>query len=123
MATAEIRWIQPPAAMARALAQYGDKVLTAVQMVAEKIAQDHLQPEMRANAPWEDRTGNARSGLFAAVVREAARDIVVIYLSHGHTVYYGVFLELARGGKYAIIMPTLERNLPRIKKMLDDLFD
>ncbi|MCG3208630.1 MAG: hypothetical protein FOGNACKC_02241 [Anaerolineae bacterium] len=114
-------WIVPPAGMARALDQYGDKVLAAVQAVADFIA-GKMQADARRNAKWQDRTGNARSGLFAVARREAAKDIVAIYLSHGHTIYYGIFLELARGGRYAIIVPTIEKHLPELKRMLDDLF-
>lgn len=114
-------WIKPPTGMARALEQYGDRVLVAVQAVAQFIA-DKMQAEARKDAPWQDRTGNARSGLFAVARREAARDIVALYLSHGHTVYYGIFLELARGGKYAIIVPVIEKHLPELKSKLDELF-
>jgi hypothetical protein len=114
-------WIEPPEKMARALEKYGERVLAAVRAVAEYIA-TKMQDESRRNAPWQDRTGNARSGLFGAVEQEAAEAIVTIYLSHGHTVYYGQFLELAHGQKYAIIMPTIEANLPELKRMLDELF-
>lgn len=117
----EVIWIKPPATMAAALDKYGDRVLVAVQAVAEFIA-GKMQDHARQHARWQDRTGNARSGLFAVAAREAAGKIVAIYLSHGHTVYYGIFLELARGGKYAIVMPTIEKFMPEIKKMLDDLF-
>ena len=118
---AEIRWVRPPSKMAKALEQYGDRVLVAIQAVADFIA-TKMQNYARQHAPWEDRTGNARSGLFAVARREAAKDLVAIYLSHGHTVYYGIFLELARGGKYAIIIPTIDKHLPELKKLLDDLF-
>jgi hypothetical protein len=114
-------WVNPPARIALALGQYGDKALTAIQAVAEFIAQK-MQTDARAGAKWQDRTGNARSGLFAVVQREAAKDIVTIYLSHGHTVYYGKFLEFSRGGRYAIIQPTIEKHLPELKRLLDDLF-
>jgi hypothetical protein len=114
-------WIEPPEKMARALEEYGERVLAAVRAVAEYMA-TKMQDESRRNAPWQDRTGNARSGLFGAAEREAAEAIVTIYLSHGHTVYYGQFLELAHGQKYAIVMPTIEANLPELKRMLDGLF-
>jgi hypothetical protein len=114
-------WIEPPEKMARALEEYGERVLAAVRAVAEYMA-TKMQDESRRNAPWQDRTGNARSGLFGAVEQEAAEAMVTIYLSHGHTVYYGQFLELAHGQKYAIIMPTIEANLPELKRMLDELF-
>lgn len=118
---AEIVWVKPPAGMAKALAQYGDRVLVAIQAVAEFMA-TKMQNYAREKARWEDRTGNARTGLFTVAQREAAKDIVTIYLSHGHTVYYGIFLELGHSGKYAIVMPTIEKHLPEIKKMLDDIF-
>lgn len=118
---AEMIWIDPPRGMAKALEQYGEKVLVAVQAVAEFIALK-MQNAARTNAIWEDRTGNARTGIFGVSTREAAEEVVAIYLSHGHTVYYGIFLELAHGGKYAVIMPTIEKHLPELKRLLDNLF-
>jgi hypothetical protein len=121
MADAEIIWIEPPEGMIRALELYGKKALASIYAVAEFIA-DKMQTEAPQNAPWEDRTGNARSGLFSDVEMEAAEAIVTIYLSHGHTIFYGKFLELAHGGRYSIIMPTIEANLPELMKLLNDLF-
>ena len=115
-----IIWVTPPSRLAKAVEKYGVKVIDAVVAAAEFIA-DKMQNDARQNAPWEDRTGNARTGLFGVVAREAAEAMVVLYLSHGHTVFYGQFLEESHGGKYAIIMPTIERNLPELKRMLDDL--
>jgi hypothetical protein len=116
-----VRWVRPPEELARGIERYGQRVLAAVYAVAEFIA-TKMQNESRRNARWQDRTGNARSGLFSQVTREAAGAVVIIYLSHGHTVDYGKFLELAHGQKYAIVMPTIEANLPELKRMLDDLF-
>ena len=118
---AEMVWVVPPTKMAKALDQNGDRVLVAVQAAADFIA-TKMQNHARENARWQDRTGNARTGLFATTTREAAKDIVTLYLSHGHTVFYGIFLELARGGKYAIIMPTIEKHLPELKRLLNSLF-
>lgn len=114
-------WVEPPEKLAAAIAAYGAKVLVAVHAVAEYIA-TKMQNESRRNAPWHDRTGNARSGLFSVVEKEAAEAVVTIYLSHGHTVEYGKYLELAMGQKYAIVMPTIQANLPELKRMLDELF-
>jgi hypothetical protein len=75
---------------------------------------------MRQTARWEDRTGNARSGLFS-LTEQAAQDVVTIWLSHGHTVDYGKWLELANAGKYAVIMPTLQQFLPEIEQALNRL--
>lgn len=113
-------WVTPPENMVKAIEQYGQRTLIAVRAVADYMAQV-IQDAMRTDASWEDRTGNARSGLFSQV-DQAASDLITIYMSHGHTVNYGLWLEVANGGKYAIIMPTLEKHLPQLKQMLDDLF-
>lgn len=127
----KIVWVQPPKTMAKNLDLYGTKLIDAVFAVAEFMA-DKVQNYARQNAKWQDRTGNARSGLFG-VARKNERDsrgqfvglaqrTVEIYLSHGHTIEYGVFLELANAGRYAIIWPALDKHLPELKKMLDDIF-
>lgn len=62
------------------------------------------EQQARTNAPWTDRTGNARNGLFAVAVDEDPTFLLVLY----HTMPYGVYLEAAHSGRFAIIMPTLE---------------
>ncbi len=116
-----IRWIRPPEALARAIEQYGDKVLVAVQAVAGRVA-TAMQNDARGSAPWTDRTGNARSGLFGVATRDAAAKVVIIYLSHGPDLDYPIWLELAHGGNFAIIMKTIEKHLPDIKADLDAIF-
>lgn len=113
-------WVTPPSVLAENIARYGERVIAAVRALADYIAVK-IENDARLNAPWQDRTGNARTGLFA-VAEQAARDVVEIYLSHGHTVKYGLWLEVAHGQKYAVIMPTLEQNIPVIERMLHDLF-
>jgi len=114
-------WVEPPETLARNIEEYGRKVLAAVYAVAEFVA-GKMQNEARQNAPWHDRTGNARTGLFAVVHQQAAEALVTVYLSHGHTIDYGKYLELAHGQRYAIVMPTIQANLPVLKQMLDELF-
>jgi hypothetical protein len=112
-------WVVPPGTMAAELDRMLERLLVAIKAVADYICAK-MQNEARANARWQDRTGNARSGLFA-VAEIAARDIVDLYLSHGHSVFYGKYLELNYGQKYAIIMPTVLANLPELEKMLREL--
>ena len=114
-----IRWVRPPEALARAIELYGERVLVAVQAVAGMIA-TRMEGDARGSAPWTDRTGNARSGLFGTA--EAAQKLVVIYLSHGPDIGYGVWLELAHGGNFQVIMPTIERHLPEIHAELQAIF-
>ena len=60
----------------------------------------------RTNAPWTDRTGNARSGLHADVnIIEYGQAFELIV---AHSVHYGIWLEVRFSGKYAIIQPTID---------------
>lgn len=112
-------WTTPPQRMATNIDQYGERVIVAVKALADYFAQ-RIQDDMRTNAPWQDRTGNARSGLFS-VAEMASRDVVALYLSHGHTIEYGKWLEVAHAGRYAVVMPTLEKWMPEIERQLTAL--
>lgn len=109
-------------------AQLGDKIekelpkraRVAVRALAKFIA-GKMQDDMRASAPWEDRTGNARSGLFT-VVEKQSLDVTIIWLSHGTSIDYGKWLEISNEGKYAVIMPTVQKWAPEIKRLLEELF-
>lgn len=115
-----IRWVTPPSALAEAIDRYGERVLVAVQAVAGEVA-TLMQNAAKDNARWTDRTGNARSGLFGTAEAEFAQQLVVIYLSHGADIDYGVYLETRYGGRYAIIMRTIEQHLPQLRQMLQEL--
>jgi len=136
-------WVVSPKVIGDGLEQYGRKALIAIQAVANYWGQG-VQDEARQNAVWEDRTGNARGGLFFAVdgfgletitgevtpeaksemsdvaVESGSKDTLII--TFAHTVFYGKFLELSNGGRYAIIMSTIERNLSSLERQVQDLF-
>jgi hypothetical protein len=59
---------------------------------------------MRANAPWHDQTGAARSGLHTET-KHTAKSHTIIF---AHSVPYGIWLEVRFSGRYAIIMPSVE---------------
>ena len=108
-----VRWVRPPSELAGAISRYGERVVVVVLGVAGFMA-DVMQNQARTGATWTDRTANARSGLFGVAEREGP--IVKIVLAH--TMSYGVYLELSNGQRYAIIMPTIERNLGELERML-----
>jgi hypothetical protein len=58
----------------------------------------------RANASWQDRTGNARNGLTAQQESEPTRESIVV----AHGVPYGFWLETRFEGRYAIIDKTIQ---------------
>lgn len=63
----------------------------------------------RANAPWTDRTGNARQGLKAKHEKTPmVEHALIIY----HSMPYGIWLEVRWSGRYAIIGPTMFHIAP-----------
>lgn len=76
---------------------------------ARKEAAEKLGRKMYAyatfNAPWHDRTLQARLQLQYKVFHNDAAHTSTIVLSHG--VDYGIHLETMQGGAFAIIMPTI----------------
>lgn len=66
----------------------------------------NVQDAARDGAPWTDRTSNARNGLFARAYSTAKAHGIVLY----HTMPYGIWLEVRWGGKYRIIVPTIQRQ-------------
>lgn len=76
-------------------------------------AAKHVAPQaleyMKTNAPWTDRTTNARDGLQSEVVISTNRVAIVLY----HTMPYGVFLETRWGGKFGIIRDTVQIFAPK----------
>lgn len=68
------------------------------------------------NAPWADRTGDARNGLDVDVRKEG--EVIVWEMSH--SVDYGLYLEVKNNGEFAIIMPTLEMFAPQIGRGLSE---
>jgi hypothetical protein len=112
------RWdVAPEQSLIPGLRAYEQKVRQAVEAVAQRISAQ-LAADAKANAAWRDQSGAARAGLASAV--EVASDIVTIYLFH--TVNYGPYLERSRGGRYAVIMPSIERAGPQIRAALESIF-
>ena len=126
-AKAGVRWTRPPSELAAAIERYGDRVLQTVAAIAQYVATE-MQNDAKANASWTDRTGNARTGLFGTSEADFAEKVVTIYLSHGATIDYGIWLELMGGdggmggGKYAVIMRTMQNHYEPLMQMLREAF-
>ena len=118
---AGIRWSTPPSELATAIERYGDRVLTAVAAVAQYVATE-MQNQAKADAPWTDRTGNARTGIFGTSEADFSSRVVTIYLSHSATLDYPLFLEIGNSGKYAVIMRTMESHYETLMQMLREAF-
>lgn len=92
-----------------------NKAADAVFLRYESIAES----EMKNGAPWTDRTGAARSGLSAQASSDGDEHTLTLF----HQVPYGIYLELANSGTYAIIMPTVESIGPRIMEDMNGLLN
>lgn len=113
---ADIVWDKHPRVLQRNIEKYGERVITAVLALCTNEAA-RAQNDMRNTATWQDRTGNARSGLLVTVKKQG--DQIVIYLIH--SMEYGINLELNNGGRYAIILPTLESFSNELRRLLTEL--
>lgn len=78
-----------------------------------------IENYMKSNAPWQDQTTNARNGLAA---RYAGKEGGVHTLVLFHQVDYGIWLEVANDGAYAIITPSLEVGGEMVMKRLANVF-
>lgn len=132
-------WTKPPTSLNPAIVMYGNKVKAAVVAVALFIGAK-MEASAKANAPWTDRTANARQGLFYAVDSDAggevsrsanlggqesgsvgvAKDIVALYLSHSMS--YGLYLEVCNASKWGVVLKTMEAHYGELKQMLKDIF-
>jgi HK97 gp10 family phage protein len=81
-----------------------------------------IERHMKHNAPWKDRTTNARNGL-AARAAKLAKGTFAIILSHA--VDYGIYLE--KGTRYMrarpIIGPSITEYAPRVMAFTEKLLD
>lgn len=71
-----------------------------------------LERYMKANHPWQNRTGAAEAGLSARVSSSRLNYVQTIELVHG--VPYGVYLENSMERRFAIIEPTIRIKGPDI---------
>ena len=100
-----IRWTVPPEVLGRNIRDYADRLLAAVFDLSQFFAAK-IEAYAKARAPWTDRTGNARQGLTARSFRTATAVTLVLF----HAVEYGIWLEVANAGNYAIILRALEAH-------------
>lgn len=104
-------WEVTPSTAFEALTDaYIESIRAGVRTLAHRYAAE-IENYMKANAPWTDRTSNARQTL-TATVEDISMDMVQITLAHG--VEYGIYLELAHAGVWGIISPTIDVFGPRL---------
>jgi hypothetical protein len=88
-------------------------------------ASDYGEDRMKKQAPWYDKTTNARSGLFTATKHKNVGQIQQHSILFSHKVSYGIWLEIKRetkGGR-PVIMPTLVPVGRDLMKALEGLLN
>lgn len=111
------RWIvEPEQVFGPALALYEAAIREGIRAILQRRAPE-IANWMKENAPWTDRTGNARQGLHTEL--EALAYEMTLILAHG--VQYGLPLELRNAGRYAIIGPALDEWAPIIWQDVKEL--
>ena len=76
---------------------------------ASLTAAANMQTYARANCRWNSgppNTGNARAGLNGGSFWET---MAILKIFMAHSMSYGVFLELANDGKYAILSESINK--------------
>ncbi len=109
MATAGLVWTRTPAELGRSVQVYGKRLIQALHLLADHFAAV-LESYAKQTAPWTDRSGAARQGLAGLAVKAATGVTIIL----AYSVSYGIFLELKNAGKYAVIIPTLEKHYAEI---------
>ncbi len=114
-----VAWkITPEEAWKATYKQFADSVIDYAVAVFEGF-EDEITGWMQSNAPWTDRTGDARRTLEART--EARLEYGTISMVFAHGVWYGLFLELSNGGTYAIVGPALDVWSPILWDAISDL--
>ena len=80
--------------------------------------QDMQDFQRGSGQAWNNETNQAFLGLFSGPINE--RDAVGFFVAH--TMFYGVFLELANDRQNAILVPTAERWAKDLLDYAKELF-
>jgi hypothetical protein len=99
------------------LAEFTPKMRAAGATVMDRQA-DISTSNMKQNAPWKDRTGNARATLATDSEHEPEADVLVL---HGG-MSYQIYLETRWGGRLAAIKPETTRAGRRVMLNMTQLF-
>ncbi len=91
------------------LAKAALKHKTALGLYANTAAK-RLEAEAKRDAPWTDRTSNARNSIQGTAGWDG--DVLKVILSGG--MHYSVYLELAHEKRFATLKPTIDKNAPNI---------
>ena len=104
----------------RGLSTFGRDVNRKVAAVMDYNA-GYATGWLKKNAPWTDDTSAARTGLNALPFHFGTQHELLM----SYTVYYGIWLEVANSGKYAVITPAMRivgnKIMGDMQKLIDSI--
>lgn len=106
MAKSEFKWDagkKPSEVFEKGVSKYAAVIRKEIKNLADAW-QPVIEDYMKINAPWKDKSSNARQTLNVQV--EESKNRTELVLAHG--MEYGIYLELAHAGAWAIINPSLD---------------
>lgn len=71
-----------------------------------------MEAEAKQNAPWTDRTSNARNSIQGDFGWHGSKAAITL----SGNMDYSPYLELAHEKKYAILKPTIDKMAPEVLK-------
>lgn len=98
-------------------AEFQAKFKASMPIVMRSVA-SQIKAYAKANAPWTDRTGNARQGLQYRTNISDSEIEIVLY----HTMEYGFWLELAHQRRYKILEQSIQAKAPELVDAIRRLF-
>jgi hypothetical protein len=102
---ARIDWSKSPHDLGKAVVKYGHDLVFEGLVDYLKQKGPAIVAQMQREAPWTDRTGQARRELRYEVDLQGTT--ATLYLITGAP--HGQYLELRWGGRYAVVSPTIPR--------------
>lgn len=84
---------------------------------------EELEDFMKANAPWNDRTGNARRGLKAELKEEDQGNRTLLSIELSHSVPYGIYLEYGMELRFQILEPTSRLKGPEVLNGMQNILN
>lgn len=117
-----VKWeVTPNQAFADLFKAYTNTLFVSGARIGVSRASE-IEAWMKQNAPWQDITGIARESLYAVAEQDAVR-VAQITVAYGYQAPHGLWLEIAYGGKWAIITKTIDRWGPVVWKDIQNMMN
>lgn len=98
------------------LEEMNERVKAGLKVIGETVGAK-MTSYAQANAPWTDRTGNARSGLH----HEVAWKGTTLDIQIKHSMDYGIWLEIANSERFAILKKARDSQIDTFVSMIKSL--